>query len=234
MRDRYATKRGVRRIPPDILAGSAAAGAPRDRGATEWQIMDATTRVLERVPFHDLSISRVCKEAGVSRPTFYNYFPSKFAVINELLAVVLEEMIAATLPFLDRDHAEAPMDALRAGIEAATDVWVEHRLLLRVVSDHWNYVPELHEAWSRLWNRFIVITAHFIDQEREAGNAPPGADSHTLAAIMLWGAERVFYVAGLDTNPELPGEKSLVDGLVAIGQGVIYGTTADRPAKKRR
>jgi hypothetical protein len=90
----------------------------------------------------------------------------------------------------------------------------------------------LYEAWSRIWNRFIVITAEFIDRERELGNAPPGADSRLLAATILWGAERALFVAGLPGNDELPGEKALVEGLVSVWHGVIYGAPTDPLAQR--
>jgi TetR/AcrR family transcriptional regulator, ethionamide resistance regulator len=57
------------------------------------------------------NISLICTEAGVSRPTFYHYFPTKYAVINELLAVVVKEMVAAMMPFLDRDPGITPSQA---------------------------------------------------------------------------------------------------------------------------
>jgi TetR/AcrR family transcriptional regulator, ethionamide resistance regulator len=224
--------RKVGRAPEDFLAGSTLAGERLELNATELEILDATERLLKRLTFGEVNISLICSEAGVSRPTFYQYFPTKYAVINELLAVVVKEMVAAMLPFLDRDADTTPSEALRASFELATDTWVEHRLVLRAVSAHFTEEPELHEAWSRIWNRFIVITADFIDRERAAGNAPAGADSRLLAATILWGAERALFVAGLPSNDELPGEKALVEGLVTVWQGVIYGSPPDPPAQE--
>jgi TetR/AcrR family transcriptional regulator, ethionamide resistance regulator len=223
--------KGSGRAPEDFLAGSALAGDRLELTATELEILNATERLLTRLTFRDVNISLICTEAGVSRPTFYHYFPTKYAVIYELLAVVVKQMVAAMMPFLDRDADTTPSEAFRASFELATDTWIEHRLVLRAVSAHFTEEPELHEAWSRIWNRFIVITADFIDREREAGNAPPGADSHLLAATILWGAERALFVAGLSTNDELPGEKALVEGLVTVWHSVIYGAPADPPAR---
>jgi len=210
--------------------------ADRPRGHTgtsesERLIFAATERLLGRMSLNDISVARIIDEAGVSRATFYFYFSSKFAVIAALLAAVMDEIVESVRPFLERDESTPPDVSLRESFDAGTTVWAEHRLLLRAVSEHWHAVPELRELWNELWGRSIDLTAELLDRERKRGLAPPGPDSRQLSAALLWGAERAIYVAGLDSNDELPGEKAIVESLVTIWHGAIYGT-APPPVKK--
>ena len=48
---------------------------------TREKIYQASLRVLEKKGFHDLKISDICKEAGVSVGSFYHYYTSKNDVL---------------------------------------------------------------------------------------------------------------------------------------------------------
>ena len=52
-------------------------------------------RLLEERPFADISVDDLAKGAGLSRPTFYFYFPSKDAVLLTLFERVIAEADAA-------------------------------------------------------------------------------------------------------------------------------------------
>jgi AcrR family transcriptional regulator len=176
----------------------------------------------------------IADAAGLSRATFYTYFSSNYAVISALLENVMANIIESVLPFVERDPSAPAADALRASFDAATDQWVEHRMILRAASENWHAVPELGEQWTYLWDRAIDITAGLIDQQREAGLAQPGPPSRQLASTMLWGAERALYLAGLGTNPDMPDEKAIVESLVAIWHGAFYGTGDTVPVQQPR
>jgi AcrR family transcriptional regulator len=209
----------------------ATATEQADSAGTQAQIFAATERLLEQVPLHDLSVAQIIDEAGVSRATFYFYFGSKYAVIAGLLAGVMDEVYEVARPFIERPDDEPPERALRRGIEAAAVLWSSHRFALRALSEHWYAVPELRELWMNVMARFTEGFAAEIDRQRSAGLAPPGVDSHRLAASLLWSSERCFYVAGLGVDGELGSEDQAVDALYALWRGAIYG---GRPAKSAR
>ena len=49
--------------------------------ASQKQIADAFLRLLRQTPYPSISVSAICKEAGVSRQTFYSIFESKENII---------------------------------------------------------------------------------------------------------------------------------------------------------
>src|ERR1700741_294337 len=67
---------------------------------TEAAILVAAERCLTRIALSDLSVADIIREAGISRATFYLYFPSKYAVVSALLAGVMEQISAAMAPFV--------------------------------------------------------------------------------------------------------------------------------------
>src|SRR5512134_3917726 len=54
------------------------------------RLYEAALREIERVGFNDMRIEKICKEARLSRPTFYAHFSNKDAVVSELLSRFME------------------------------------------------------------------------------------------------------------------------------------------------
>ncbi|WP_418979437.1 TetR/AcrR family transcriptional regulator [Adlercreutzia equolifaciens] len=48
------------------------------------RIVEATERALEHISFEDLTVTIICDEANISRPTFYRYFQDKFEIAQWL------------------------------------------------------------------------------------------------------------------------------------------------------
>ena len=67
-------------------------------------ILQKTFACLETVPLDDLTVSAVCREAGVSRTTFYRLFSGKHDVYNWFLRVTMRSNLAQSGKgvFLDR------------------------------------------------------------------------------------------------------------------------------------
>ena len=51
----------------------------------ERTILETAEHLLEERPIHEISVDDLARGAGISRPTFYFYFPSKEAVLLTLL-----------------------------------------------------------------------------------------------------------------------------------------------------
>src|SRR3984957_8735975 len=61
----------------------------------ELAILTTAERLLEQRPLADISVDDLAKGAGLSRPTFYFYFPSKDAVMLTLFERVIVEADSA-------------------------------------------------------------------------------------------------------------------------------------------
>ena len=75
----------ARKPPVSKTAESPVANARALRGvATRALILDAAYAVLSERGYSSTSVDEIATRAGVSRPTFYAYFPDKFAVTTGL------------------------------------------------------------------------------------------------------------------------------------------------------
>lgn len=198
----------------------------------ETVILDATERLLDTVPLHELSVARILQEANVSRATFYFYFSSKYAPVVGLLARVMNEIYDSARPYIDRDPSITPDDALRASLQASTAVWKRHRRVIGATTEHLHVVPELRSIWLEVVERFTEGIAAEIDGERKTRVAPAGPPSRRLAAMLLWSTQYCLYVAGQGSDEDLPSETEIVDELVAMWVGTIYGGAGAAPAAR--
>src|SRR6201996_1928395 len=80
----------------------------------ELAILTTAEQLLEQRPLADISVDDLAKGAGISRPTFYFYFPSKDAVMLTLFERVLAEA-DATFEGRTDDYAADPARAWRDG-----------------------------------------------------------------------------------------------------------------------
>lgn len=210
------------------MAGRRGAGrrARRDaaeRGDIEQAVCEATERLLAAESLADLSVAEILTEAGVSRGSFYFYFPSKYAVLAALVTRVNDEVFAATQTWLHRAPDEPLERALRESMRAALAAWRLHAPVMRAMAESWHDDADLESAWRTLMGRFTVASAEQIDREREAGVAPAGADAHALGAMLTWMTERALYLAISDEEPEI-GDEQLIETLTAVWLRAIYGT----------
>lgn len=60
-------------------------------------IYDVATKLIEKKGFKNITVAEICKEANVSVGSFYNYFKSKYDIVNEIFKI-------ADKYFLDTVH----------------------------------------------------------------------------------------------------------------------------------
>lgn len=185
-------------------------------------ILQATERLLERMPLHELSVSKVMDEAEVSRGTFYSYFSSKFEVAAALLAETMREMFEVLAPVIAQVEGLPTAEQLEGVLRDSIALWCEHRAILRATHENWHAVPELRALWLGVVDRFTDALAGELEREQRAGLFPAGRDHRQRVAAVLWSTEHLLYVAGSDVGADLPGEESLVDTLIDLWSGVLY------------
>ena len=59
---------------------------------TRMCISEAIIELLETTPFEKLKVSAIVKRAGVARMTFYKYYDSPFAALNDYLDIIVRNI----------------------------------------------------------------------------------------------------------------------------------------------
>jgi AcrR family transcriptional regulator len=198
---------------------------PRPSGDDRQQaILTTAERLLAERDFGDISIDDLARGAGISRPTFYFYFPSKNAVLLTLLDRVIEEAEAATAGVLDR-LAEDPRARWREAIDTFYQSFRSHRAVAVACGQARLSNPEVRDLWAVVTEGWVRRTEAAILAERARGAAPAGLAARDLAIALNSMNERVLHAtfAGL---PPAVAESTVVDVLLDIWLNSIYQTTS--------
>lgn len=130
----------------------------------ELAILTTAERLLQERPLADISVDDLAKGAGLSRPTFYFYFPSKDAVLFTLFERVIMEADSA----LESLVASPPADlkALwRIGINVFVETFGTHRAV-SLAADAARTNKDVGELWSRFMQKWVDHITTVIEAER--------------------------------------------------------------------
>jgi AcrR family transcriptional regulator len=196
--------------------------APRVSGDDrERAILATAERLLEERSLHDISIDDLARGAGISRPTFYFYFPSKEAVLLTLLDRMVEEARSVQGEVLER-FAEDPARWLRRGITAIYETFRSHRAVSLAAADARSTSPEVEDLWARVMEQYVQETTAAIEGERARGAAPDGVPARDLAVALNLMNERTLHATFAGQTPAVD-EAKVIDTLVAVWLRAIYG-----------
>src|SRR5271156_2581400 len=186
----------------------------------ELAILTTAEQLLEQRALADISVDDLAKGAGISRPTFYFYFPSKDAVMLTLFERVIVEADSA----LESMIANPPTDlkALwRIGINVFVETFGSHRAVsLAAESARTN--KDLRELWSRFLQKWVGHIAPVLEAEPSGGAAPVTLPAHELSAALNLLNEKVMLSSFAGERPSVPPER-LLETLVHIWVTSIYG-----------
>jgi AcrR family transcriptional regulator len=189
-------------------------------------VLDATARLLRTTSLADLSVAQILAAADVGRTSFYEHFSSKDDVVVKLMESLSDEVAAELTPMLERGE-RSPDEAFALGLGNLVQTASRYAPLVVAVSEEWPAIAELKQIWFAMLGDFTSRLARVIDSERAAGIAPDGADAPALAASLVWTAERAFHVAVGGEHPTLVDAGTIVDPLVQLFVGTIYGRAVE-------
>lgn len=154
-------------------------------------IVGATVELLNSAAIADLTVARIAKHAGVTRPAFYFYFETKYAALAAALEEVWIELDTATSELADYDFTEPPEVFSNRMIDNAVSVWQRHAALLRACMQARPSDPQLRDLWDRFVANLSGKLASFIDTLKGAGQARPASDdtpalTHALVGLTIW------------------------------------------------
>jgi TetR/AcrR family transcriptional regulator, ethionamide resistance regulator len=212
---------------PDLPSRTEYVHASRGRRSSrlagddrEQAILATAERLLEERPLADFSVDDLAKGAGISRPTFYFYFPSKNAVLLSLLDQVNARAHAA-LTALSGKLSGDPATVWRTRIEAFFEVSGSHRAVAVAGAAAKATNPEVRQLWSMLMQRWISSTTAAIKEERKRGAAPNTVPAEDLSVALNMMSERLMAATFTAEKSAIP-EHRVIDTLVHIWLASIY------------
>ena len=186
----------------------------------ELAILSTLERLLEDRPFAEISVDDLARGAGISRPTFYFYFPSKDAV----LLTLFERVIVKADSALEALVANPPADLKtlwRTGINVFVETFGAHSAV-SLAADAARTSKDVRDLWSRFMEKWVGHITAVIDAERARGAAPVTLPAHELSAALNLLNEKVMLASFAEQRPSVANEH-LLDTLVHIWVTSIYG-----------
>ena len=170
------------------------------------QLLGRATELFATHGYDELSMAKLAREAGISKPLLYHYFPSKRDLFEAALAHTAEEQLQR----VDADPTRPPAEQLGAGLDAFLG-WIEdnrgaYEKLVRSAG-----IPEVRE----LVDRVREATAQRILAALSPGRAPPPS---VRVAVRGW----LWYMDGacLDWVRERDMHRDELHGLLL---GTLHG-----------
>lgn len=186
----------------------------------EAAILETAERLLEERSVQEISVDDLARGAGISRPSFYFYFPSKEAVFLTLIDRLVEQAEGGR-EVIDRIHEDPPA-RWREGLQVFVDIFGAHRAVVRAGAELRAVNAEARELWSSVMDKWVGYAAEAIEAERARGAAPAGLDARQLAIALVSMNERVQF-ATFAAEPPALADGEMMDVLVEIWLKAIYG-----------
>lgn len=163
----------------------------RPPASSREMLQDAAFDLFLENTYAKTTIDNITQRAGVSRATFFNYFPSKsdvFWVDLDQTLELLAENLAGRIPAEPR----SPLDGLRGVHEAlltvAAQLGTERVPFALTQSEFVGSVHELHaSAITRLSNQATIVTDFLIDHAMPASRAR--AATYACMGAVISGAQ---------------------------------------------
>lgn len=203
--------------PAARRSGAAPAAELRER------ILSATRELLRQHRFESLSVADILTAAEISRASFYFYFPSKQAVLGELVRDAVAQGQQAAQPWIDA--RQDPVEALRAGVRGGARLWHANAGVLMAIVENWGANDDLRALWLEQMNLFTEAAAARIQTDPQARQRLADTDIQAVAASLTWLGERLYYLAAAGIPP-FDDEQILTQTLTNAWTTTLYGHPA--------
>ncbi|MCJ2185075.1 TetR/AcrR family transcriptional regulator [Novosphingobium sp. 1949] len=168
-------------------------------------IVTTAGRLLETIGFERLTTNLVCKEAGITPPALYRYFPNKYALVKELGDRLMAAQDAVAFDWLDRGAFKG--ETLEERVALSVEIHLKVLEVTRAFPGNiaimraLRAIPELKEV--RINSRNLVAHRQALALARTYPDIPPS----TLLTCSKMGIEMLY--AAMELVLEEPSDESL-------------------------
>lgn len=149
--------------------------APATTPSRREQILATAAELFAARGFHGVSVAELGAACGISGPALYKHFPSKQAMLAEMLTSISERLLEVGLERVAT--AAGPADGVRALVDWHVDFALDHRPLIVVQDRDWESLPaDARDDVRRLQRAYVDVWADQLralrpDLTRDAARA---------------------------------------------------------------
>ena len=190
------------------------------RGAAEQAILDATDALLVDHDFRDLTIEEVMASTGLSRTTFYRYFPDLDAVLLRRLIQLGGDLHDAADSWL-----QDPSTGLEAGVEFVTMI-KDHARLLMAFDQAAGTGTEIAETWRAILQDITDGCCQFVVRLKAEGSCDIAEPCETARALVAMTLRYLLEAFTLDATTDV---QLAAATLADIWQRTLFSTGIAKP-----
>ena len=159
----------------------------------EDRVREAVERLLgEGLSFTELSVSRIAREAGIGRSTFYLHFPDKTQLLVRIGQRPITTMFEPAVQWwLREEHDDGPEGVARTML-AMIERFREHRALMLAMLEVAAYEPDVRRHHLGLVEWFIALVRERLEQLQADGRLDASLEPAATADVLTWMVERTL------------------------------------------
>jgi AcrR family transcriptional regulator len=141
------------------------------------QILSTAATLFAERGFHGVSVADLGAACGITGPALYRHFPSKDAMLAEMLVTISEELLEVGRERVR--EAEDPREALHALVNWHIDFALNNKPLIVVQDRDWSSLPpDARERVRDLQRRYVEL---WVDQLRDIHRGLPADQARAMA-----------------------------------------------------
>jgi AcrR family transcriptional regulator len=177
----------------------------RKKKALRKRIMDASIVQFRERGYEAVTVDEICSELGISKATFFRYFPTKDAVLRQL-GVALYRDFERTLAERVEQSSRSAGDRIREFYGLVADVCQSDPKLTSAVIESGALDPVRHpDVWEK-HEQALTVLGRILQQGQEAGEIRTNPEARSLALMLEASCYAIIarWVFSGDTRPERP------------------------------
>jgi AcrR family transcriptional regulator len=177
----------------------------RKKKALRKRILDASVVQFRERGYEAVTVDEICAELGISKATFFRYFPTKDAVLRQLGAAVYRDYERTLSERAEQSNRSAG-DRIREFYALIADGCVTDPKLTRAVVESGALDPVRHpDVWEQ-HEQALTVLGRILQQGQEAGEIRMTQDPRSLGLMLEASCYAIIarWVFSGDTRPERP------------------------------
>ena len=145
---------------------------------TRAAILNAALDFLWSRPFREMTVTSLMSSTSVSRSAYYQYFNDLHEVMDALLNILQEEILAAAAPWIS--GVGDPIALMQETLAGLIRVCYQRGPFLRAITDAATSDQRLDESWRQFLGWFDDAASDRIEADQKQGLIP-GFDARPVA-----------------------------------------------------
>jgi AcrR family transcriptional regulator len=184
------------------------------------ELSAAVERLLgEGIIYSEISVERLCREAGISRPTFYQHFEDKGELLSEIAQAALHDL-GDTAAFWWHLPPGSAWNDLRDAFARTFALYREHGGVMSALSETAAHDAGMRERLRSILDWAIDETTTHIELGISNGTVSSDVDPRMTAQWLCWMFERGLYEIAV--QPDAVVTEPMLDAVTSLVWNALY------------